>query len=176
MGYIMIRKATAKDIEAICEIYSRIHTEEEQGRMVIGWVRNVYPIRKTALDALGRGDLFVEDIEGCIVASGIINQVQVPEYADCKWEYAADDTDVMVLHTLVVDPRQSGKGYARAFIEFYQNYALSNKCHYLRIDTQEKNQAARKMYEKFGFKEPGIVNCNFNGIDGVRLVCLEKKI
>ena len=34
----MFRKAAAEDIERINEIYQEIHTDEEAGRTVIGWV------------------------------------------------------------------------------------------------------------------------------------------
>ncbi len=172
----MIRKAKDIDIKYIEEIYSKIHTEEEQGRMTIGWKRGVYPTRDTAEQALVRNDLFVNVANDKIVATAIINQIQVPEYADCPWQYEVDDSRIMVLHTLIVDPEESGHGYAREFVEFYTQYALENECHYLRMDTQEKNLAARAMYKKMRFTEPAIVDCSFNGIDGVKLVCLEKKI
>jgi len=32
------------------------------------------------------------------------------------------------------------------------------------------------MYKSLGYKEIGIVPCKFNGIDGVNLVLLEKKV
>lgn len=32
------------------------------------------------------------------------------------------------------------------------------------------------MYAKHGWREAGIVPCTFNGLTGVQLVCLEKKI
>ena len=49
---IMFRKATAADIDRIAQIYEEIHTEEEAGRAVIGWIRGVYPVRKTAESAV----------------------------------------------------------------------------------------------------------------------------
>ncbi len=82
----------------------------------------------------------------------------------------------MVLHTLTVDPLIKGHGYGRKFVEYYENYAKERGCYYLRMDTQSKNMAARKFYEKLGFKEPGITYCNFNGIPDVELVCLEKRL
>lgn len=172
----MIRKAVTADIESVAEIYSKIHTEEEQGLVTVGWARGVYPTEQTAADAVSRGDLFVDDIEGKIVATGIINQIQVPEYADCRWQYDVPASEVMVLHTLIVTPEERGRGCARKFMEFYESYALSQGCRYLRMDTQVKNKSARAMYAKLGFKEQGTVGCVFNGIAGVQLVCLEKKI
>lgn len=172
----MIRKAVLQDIDAIASIYEEIHTQIEQGRTAIGWIRNVYPIRKTAEDSLNRDDLFVEEMDGKIVAAAIINQVQVPSYADARWEYPAPEEEVMILHTLVVSPSCSGRGYGKAFVAFYEQYALENGCRYLRMDTNAVNQAARRLYQTLGYKEVDIVPCIFNGIPGVQLVCLEKKL
>jgi len=170
-----IRKATENDIDAIASIYDHIHDEEEAGRMTIGWRRGVYPVRATAETAVMLGDMFVLEDGGEVLAAGRINREQVPEYADIDWLYKADG-DVWVLHTLVVEPFANGRGYARAFLAFYEEYALEHGCHILRIDTNERNAAARAMYAKHGWREAGIVPCTFNGLPGVKLVGLEKKI
>ena len=173
---IMIRIATRNDVDSIVKIYEHIHDAEEAGEAVVGWDRNVYPTYQTALESVLKGDMFVEEDKDIIVAAGRINQEQVKEYAECPWLYQAADHEVMVLHTLVVDPYIKGKGYGSACVKFYEEYARSRNCHTLRIDTNEKNIPARKFYQKLGFREAGFVLCNFNGIAGVRLVCLEKKI
>ena len=138
----MFRKAEPRDLDAIAAIYDRIHDNEEAGKTTIGWIRSIYPTRQTAEDAIGAGDLFVQTDEGRIVAAGRINQVQVPEYADAAWAYSAPDDEVMVLHTLVVSPRAKGKGYGTKFVAFYEQYALENGCHYLRMNTNERNREA----------------------------------
>jgi len=173
---LTVRKATEADIDAIAEIYAEIHTCEESGRAVIGWVRDVYPIRATAEAALGRDDLFVAEEDSQIVGAAIINQTQVEEYKNGGWQYDAPDEEVMVLHTLVISPRFSGKGYGKAFVAFYEEYALRENCRFLRIDTNEKNARARAMYRKLNYREAGIVPCDFNGIKGIGLVLLEKKL
>ena len=172
----MIRKAVMKDAEAVEEIYDRIHAEEEAGRMRIGWARGVYPTRRTAEDAIARGDLFVLEDGGEIAAAAIINQIQVPSYSSARWEYAAPPQEVMVLHTLTVSPAMAGRGYGKEFVAFYEAYALSEGCRYLRMDTNAKNETARAMYRKLGYREADTVLCTFNGIEGVALVCLEKKL
>ena len=69
-----IRKAAAEDLQAIVSIYDEIHGREEAGEVTIGWIRDVYPVRKTAEDAISRGDMFVqEDETGAVTATGIIN-------------------------------------------------------------------------------------------------------
>ena len=172
----MIRKATDHDIDAINGIYLAIHDAEEAGVLTTGWLRGVYPVRSTAEAGVARGDMFVLEEDGEIVAAAVVNHIQMPEYAHCAWKHAAPDDEVMVLHTLVVDPRCGKKGYGTSFVKFYEAYALAHGCHYLRMDTQEKNARARALYKKLGYAEAGIVFCTFNGIPGVRLVCLEKKI
>ncbi len=172
----MIRLADKSDIPYICAIYERIHKYEELGQMSVGWIRGVYPTVSTAQNALRRGDMFVEIYNGQVVASGVINKEQVCDYARCNWKFKADNDEVMVLHTLTVDPDKRGRGYAKHFVDFYEQYAKECGCCVLRIDTQEKNIVARKMYAKLGFSEAGIVSCDFNGINDVKLVCLEKKI
>lgn len=174
---MQIRKANEGDILHITSIYSAIHTEEEKGHAVIGWKRGVYPVEENARDAVHRGDMFVMEEEGEIVASAIINQIQVPEYANCSWKYtASDDSEVMVLHTLVVSPDKKGHGYGTAFVDFYEQYAQKHSCPYLRMDTNVINHAARRLYARLGYNEAGIVHCIFNEIPEVQLVCLEKKI
>ncbi len=172
----MIRNATESDIPGVSDLYDDIHTEEESGRAVIGWERGVYPTENTARKALADGELFVVEEDGKIIGAAIINQRQVDVYAGAPWSFAASDDEVMVLHTLVISPRTAGKGYGRRFVQFYEDYALSHGCRYLRMDTNERNSRARAMYVKLGYKEIGIVPTVFNGIPGVGLVLLEKAL
>ena len=172
----MIRKARPQDIPAISEIYEDIHTEEEAGRTTIGWIRGVYPTEKTAEASLDRGDMFVLEDDGKILGTAIINQQQVDVYEGAPWNQDAPEEQVMVLHTLVISPKASRKGYGREFVRFYEEYALANHCPYLRMDTNARNTRARAMYKKLGYQEIGIVPCVFNGIEGVHLVLLEKTL
>lgn len=171
-----IRKAIPEDLSRVSEIYEHIHDREEAGLTAIGWKRKVYPVKDTARLALARDDLFVLEDEGKLIASAIINKVQVPEYALATWKHSADDDEIMVLHTLCIDPAEQGRGYGRAFVSFYEEYALKAGCPELRMDTNAVNKTARAMYRKLGYEEVGIVPCVFNGISGVQLVCLEKHL
>ena len=168
-----IRKADAADLDAIARIYDAIHTAEESGAQTIGWVRGVYPTRQTAEDALLRGDMFVLE-DGGIVGTGIINNLQADGYEKGLWEFGTDK--VCVLHTLVIAPEAAGKGYGKAFVQFYEQWARDHGISELRLDTNERNRAARAMYKKLGYKEIGIVPVVFNGIPDVGLVLLEKNM
>ena len=176
----MIRKATIRDLDAVASVYDHIHSAEESGAITTGWIRGIYPVRETALAALSRGDLFVQtdEIQGkeTVVGTAILNQVQVDVYKDASWRNDVPDSQVMVLHTLAIDTNVKGCGYGRTFEEYYRQYAIKNGCRYLRIDTNVRNRAARGFYKKLGYEEVDILPCEFNGIPGVELVLLEKKI
>lgn len=168
------RLAKETDLQKVVEIYERILDDEEAGRAAIGWERGVYPTLETARSAFLREELYVALLEEEIVASAIINSAQVDVYEKGEWQYDVRDEEILVLHTLTVDPRAGGKGIGKEFVAFYERLAVEKKKPYLRLDTNAKNARARKMYKSLGYKEIGIVDTTFNGIAGVKLVLLEK--
>ena len=170
------RRAAMRDLDCIAEIYAEIHDAEEAGRVTIGWVRAIYPTRATAESAIRAGIMYVEEADGRIVAAAKIDQQQVPEYAGADWTHDAPEDRVLVLHALTVPPSESGRGYGSAFVRYYEDCARERGCPYLRMDTNERNANARALYQKLGYAEIGVVSCVFNGIPGVRLVCLEKTL
>ena len=172
----MIRKATCTDLDAVEALYLDIHDAEEHGIITTGWLRDIYPVRATAEAALARDDLFVMEEGRCVVGAAIINQVQVDVYDGAAWEFEASPEEVCVLHTLVISPGFSGRGYGSAFVRYYEDYARTHSCMELRMDTNARNRAARQLYAKLGYKEIGIVPTVFNDIPGVQLVLLEKHL
>ena len=172
----MFRPAEERDIPAVAGIYEKIHAQESKGQTHTGWIRGVYPAESTAREALHRGDLFVYEEDGRVLASAIINQTQGEMYAGGAWQYEVNSSLVMVLHTLTVDPDRGKRGIGRRFVEFYEQYAAQKGCTALRMDTNEKNTVARAFYKKLGYTEIGIVPCVFNGIPDVQLVLLEKPV
>lgn len=172
----MIRKATAADLDAVEALYSEIHDAEERGSITTGWLRGVYPVRATAEAAIKRDDLFVMIADGKLIGAAVINQIQVNIYEGAAWEYPASPDKVCVLHTLVISPAVSGKGFGSAFVRYYEDYARARGCMALRMDTNARNCAARCLYAKLGYREIGTVPTVFNGIPGVQLVLLEKHL
>lgn len=171
----MFRAAAAQDIPAVAQIYADIIAREGETPRT-GWLPGVYPTGDTAAAALARGELFVYEENGAVLAAGILNQTQVDVYALGHWQYPAPPEEVMVLHTLVVSPAASGRGLGRRFVGFYEDYARTHGCTVARLDTNAINLPARALYGGLGYREAGVVPCDFNGIPGVSLVLLEKKL
>ncbi len=166
---IMIRQADENDITAIAAIYDTII---DQG--TTGWQKGIYPTAATVRTALAAADMYVAELSGKVVAAARLNHEQVDAYADCPWLFTAEPEQVFVIHTLVVDPAYSGHGIAGQMLTFYENMARSLNCTVLRLDTNARNTPARRMYAHLGYREAGILPCDFNGIPGIDLVCLEK--
>ena len=171
-----IRKATAADTAAIAALFDAIHTEEEAGRTTTGWLRGVYPTVQVVETGLSCEDLYVMEDDDAIVATARINDQQVDCYFGAPWLYDAAPAQVLVMHTLVVDPRQKSRGYGTAFIAYYEEEARRRGCTVVRIDTNARNAAARRLYAHLGYREAAVVPTVFNGIPGVGLVLLEKKL
>lgn len=173
---MIFRKANGEDLQAISAIYKAILDLEAAGKITVGWMPGVYPTEATARAALANDDLYVAEEDGKILASARINDIQVPEYANARWSEKAPEDQVLVLHTLTVLPEAGGSGIGTAFVRFYEQMAQEQGRPFLRMDTNERNQTARKLYARLGYREADIVPCVFNGIPGVQLVCLEKKL
>ncbi|MDY2600663.1 MAG: GNAT family N-acetyltransferase, partial [Eubacteriales bacterium] len=105
-----IRKATEADIPAVTAIYDALLDREEQGLLTTGWTRGVYPTEQTARDSLAAGTLYVLEDGGRVTAAAKIDQSQMAQYTQCHWQHDAPPEQVLVLHTLVVDPAVKGKG------------------------------------------------------------------
>lgn len=168
----MIRKAAKTDLEAVVRIYEEIIAEEEKGNCCIGWVRGIYPTRETAEAALQNGSLYVLEADGVVVASARIDHEQPPAYATVPWHQQLPPEKVLVLHTLTVSPAAAGHGHARTIMSFYEAMAREQGC-CMRIDTNVKN-SAQHFYFKLGYAPRGVIPCEFNGIRGVNLLCMEK--
>lgn len=173
---MIIRKATLQDISAIAEIYDEICDAQDEGKMIVSWVRGVYPTRDTALTALKRDDLFVMEENAMVIGTAVINQKQMDSYYDADWKFPVEDSKVMVLHTLAISPKLGRKGYGSAFVKYYEDYARKKGCLSLRMDTNAINKTARALYKKLGYEEIDIIPCEFNGISGFQMVLLEKYI
>ena len=168
------RLAAKADLPAVAAIYAAVHAADAAGVTSTGWEPGVYPTRATAEAALECGDLYVFEEEGQVVGSAIINQTQMPAYAQVPWTQAAPPERVLVLHTLAIDPNQGRHGCGSAAVAFYEAQARLRGCPCLRMDTNLRNLPARSLYRRLGYRELGAVECTFNGIPGVPLLMLEK--
>ncbi len=173
----MFRPATEHDLTAIETIYNEILTEEEQRPVsYTNWQRGKYPTIDTARKALEEGTLWVMVKDGVLCGAANLNKLQLPEYDNIPWAYAAERDRVAVIHTLVISPRFTGTGLARKFVAFCEEEGRRQGCTVMRLDTYEGNHPANAMYPKLGYRYAGVTEFFFQGFIHENLNCYEKKL
>ena len=173
----MIRKATAADLDGVAEIYTAIlDREEATGHHWTNWQRGVYPCRATAEKALSAGTLYVDEEAGHILGCANLNQVQPAEYAKIPWQISARPREVLVIHTLCIHPRASGRGLGRRFVAFAEGLAAGKGCRAIRLDTTEGNAPAASFYPRLGYALAGKTDFFFEGFIHEVLICFEKAV
>ena len=107
---MMIRKATAADLDGVAAVYEAVLDREEQtGCHWTNWQSGVYPCRATAERALADGTLYVDEVNGHILGCANLNHVQPPEYGSISWTIQAKPKQVLVIHTLCIRPECAGR-------------------------------------------------------------------
>ena len=172
----MIRPATAGDLTAIEAIYNAIHDREEAGPVYTNWQRGKYPTIDTARQVLREGTLYVGEEDGILWGVVNLNGIQLPEYADIPWQFAAEADKVAVPHTLCIHPAHSGKGYARQMVAFCEETARRQGKTVIRLDTWEGNLPANHLYPLLGYTFAGATEFFFQGYIYEILNCYEKKL
>ena len=173
----MIRPANPQDLPAIAAIYEAILAEEDARPVSFtNWQRGKYPTVDTARAALEAGTLFTAEENGEVYGCVNLNGEQLPEYADIPWQYAAQDNEVGVIHTLVIHPAWSGKGKARELVAFCEKTCRRQGRTVMRLDTWEGNLPANRMYPALGYRFAGAAEFFFMGFIHETLNCYEKAL
>ncbi len=169
----MIRKATLADVAAIVQTYTQLLEHEQANGSTSNWQQDIYPTAQSAEQAINNGEMYVLEQNGQIVASVVLNNRQAPEYQQMPWLYAAEDNQVLVIHTLCIPPAQSGQGLATQMLEFAKNMAQNNNCQVIRLDTYAHNEPAKSLYQKHGFRIVGYADAMLQGLIPEELVFME---
>ena len=171
---VIIRRAVPEDLDEAARIYQAIFDHQAGGPDYTNWLPGVYPTRAVAARALELGTLYAAEVEGAVSAVAVLNHSQLPEYDRLAWQFPGQGEQVLVIHTLCVDPARAGQGVATAFVRFAEDLGRARGCTALRLDTYEGNLPARRLYTALGYRLAGATECLF--LDGRRkmLVGFEK--
>ena len=172
----MIRLATRQDIDAIEDSYLRLLAHEAATQSYTNWKPGIYPTRQDAQGALDKGTLYVLEEDGRVRASMILNQHQAEAYAEMPWQYPAEPSQVLVIHTLTMAPEMSGRGYGTRMVCFAMEEARRRGCTVMRLDTYVGNLPAQRLYAKLGFRIAGRKLVSHHGLFDSELFYLERDL
>ncbi|MEZ5022089.1 MAG: GNAT family N-acetyltransferase [Chitinophagales bacterium] len=93
------------------------------------------------------------------------------EYQKVDWK--CNDSKVLVIHRLVVNPKHQKQGYAKLLMDFAEDFATNNGYSSIRLDAYSENKAVIEFYQKRNYIQRG--NVNFPGREHP-FYCMEKEV
>jgi ribosomal protein S18 acetylase RimI-like enzyme len=149
---MIIEKGTLKDADELENLYNDLNDYSSTHINYPGWIKDIYPVRQTAIDGIQKGSLFVLRINNTIAGSIILNHHPEDAYYQVEWGISADYEDIIVIHTLVVHPCFMKKGVGEALLTYAKKYCFNNRIKSIRLDVSVDNLPAIRLYEKMGYQ------------------------
>jgi GNAT superfamily N-acetyltransferase len=141
-----LRLALVDDVPAILEVVHRaLPLMHAQGNTQ--WDA-AYPTAEVFLKDVANKELWVAEEQGVMLGAAAITTEQYPEYASLGWNI---DEPAIIVHRLVIDPEHRRKGAAVALMQHAEVVARERGIFVLRVDTNDQNPAAQKLFLKFNY-------------------------
>lgn len=148
---IQIRRAGTAEFAAVREFYYAVIDEMKAAEFKPGWEQDVYPSQDFLRASLDRGELYVGEIGGHLVAAMVVNHEYNESYDGAPWSVDAADEELLVVHALGVRPSFAGQGIAQAMTEYAIRLGREAGMKTIRLDVLKGNIPAERAYRKVGF-------------------------
>lgn len=150
----MIKKLQLIQIDIVGQVMQMVRavTLQMNSQGIYQW-DEVYPDEGTIVDDLEKGFAYgyFEGTKLCAYLA--VNECCDSEYNTVDWEVR--EGQFLVLHRLLVNPEQQGKGVAKKLLDFVENYALQAGYAAIRLDAFATNPIALKLYEDRKYRKRG---------------------
>lgn len=166
---LKIEKGQLYELEILFQIYLDAKYDLES-KGIYQWTDN-YPTISLIESDLREGALYTLKNNNEIIGAIVLNEVQDIAYKSINWEL--DDSKVLVIHRLVIDPKHQGKGCAHQLMDFAENFAKENGYSSIRLDTYSQNERSISFYKNRSYIIRGEVNFSERVYS---FYCLEKKV
>lgn len=156
MNY-QFRKATETDVPLIWEILQQaIARRKADGSTQ--W-QNGYPNPETVYNDIAKGVGFVlADGETIIAYSAVlINDEPAYDAIDGQW---LSNSDFVVVHRVAISEDYLGQGLVQKMFGYFEDFALQNNIHSVKVDTNFDNLPMLRIMEKLGYTYCGEVLIN----------------
>lgn len=149
----MIRKAVHDDVFQAAQVLEEVKADMlNQG--IDQWDQE-YPNIKVLTEDTEKGEGFVYEEDGKVLAYMALNELCDEEYNDLNWKTSPP---FIVLHRLYVKPTAQGKGISSKMIRFAEEFAIQNQYQSIRFDAFSLNDTANIVYTKKGYELVGTVH------------------
>lgn len=172
---IVVRIATANNIDAIEHLYDDLNDFLETHENYPRWKKGVYPIREDAEEALAKEDLYVAMIDGNVDGTVVYSDEQEDAYRAVDWQIEFD-LPVITICKLAVHPKYFGCGVGKALLDYAVCVGEQRNAKAIRLDVYEENLPAIRLYEKCGFKDMGLVDLGLEELYGLKWYRVFEKV
>ncbi|WP_194189695.1 GNAT family N-acetyltransferase [Clostridium chrysemydis] len=147
-----LRKATRDDLKNFEDILNRVL---EVGKVTgLNWTKN-YPRKIHFEEDLKNDELYVLEDNKQIIGAVCLNDKYDINYNKINFSYSKR---ALLIHRLMIDGKFSNKGYGKKMIREIEKFALDNGYDSIKLDTNEKNKIAQKLYFGSGYIKKGMMN------------------
>ena len=149
----MIKLAKLADIDKIVVLAS--NTRENMLRNDLQQWLGDYPNKSDFLNDYKENALYtLSSMDNSLTASITIMHENEEAYKEIKW--LRDKS--MVIHRVIVDPKQQKKGIGMKLFQFAIDLAKVNNCDSIKVDTHPDNLKMQGLIRKMGFKDIGYLS------------------
>ena len=166
---LKIEKGQLSDSVELFQIYLKGKNELERNGLY-QWSDN-YPTISIIDSDLRKGALYTLKNGNEIIGAINISEEQEKEYQLVRWKF--DNSKVLVIHRLVVNPRHQRKGYGQKLMDFAENFAIDKGFSSIRLDAYSQNSRVLDFYKKRNYFKRGEV---FFPEREYSFHCMEKEI
>jgi predicted amidohydrolase/predicted GNAT family N-acyltransferase len=140
---LRIEKGQDSDLKELFQIYLNAKNDLEKNG-IHQWTEN-YPTKTLIKNDLKKGAVYVLKNKDEIIGAINVSEEQEAEYQSINWKF--DNSKVLVIHRLVVNPKHQKKGYAQKLMDFAERFAKDNKYTSIRLDAFSKNKRVIEFYK-----------------------------
>ena len=147
-----IRLVNKNEYTMVRDFYYALIDAMENAKYKPGWQKDIYPTQQFLIDSIERHELYVGEIDGCIVSCMAVNHLYNDGYKNIQWSVSAKDSELFVIHALGVHPAYANKGIAKQMVQKVIDMARIHDIKTIRLDILGGNLPAEKAYTKMGFQ------------------------
>ncbi len=156
---MIFRKAVLEDLENI-EVMLKYVVKEGRGKG-LNWTEK-YPTREIFEEDILKREAYIIENDEELVGVVVLNSEEDISYKNLLWQ---ENERFIVIHRFMISPNYEGQGYGKRLLGEILEWARKNNFRLVKLDTEEKNIRAQRLYESMGFKPIGEVS--LSDIEGV---------
>ena len=174
MGFLLTRKATMADMDAVMDFYYNLIEEMQGTDFDILWQHDKHPSDAHLRESVERGYMFIGIAEdGNIATALVVNHDRAPGYEAVPWKVDAPLDELGIVHSVATRPAYHGRGYASMLMEFAIDVSRGEGLRALQLDTFVDNVRSHGLYDKLGFVNHGAHSVYYDDLGTVDLDMFE---